>query len=94
MNRTVLQIPMDRSLRKQAERAAEEQGFSTLQDFTRLVYHKLVEKRLEVQIGEPYRKLSPRAAKRYEKMDRDIKSGKVKLKSFDSVKALMEDLTK
>ena len=50
MNRTVLQIPMDRSLRKQAERAAEEQGFSTLQDFTRLILHKLAKEEIRVSV--------------------------------------------
>ena len=92
MNRVVVQIPMDVDLRNKAEKAVVEQGFSTLQDFTRLVYRKLVQNRLEVKLGEPPVQLSAKALKRYDKMTRDIESGKTKLKWFNSVDDLMKDL--
>ncbi len=87
-----MQIPMDVDLRNKAEKAVVEQGFSTLQDFTRLVYRKLVQNRLEVKLGEPPVQLSAKALKRYDKMSRDIESGKTKLKWFNSVDDLMKDL--
>lgn len=96
MNRVVLQIPMNPKLKKNAEKKAEEEGFSSLQEAVRVFLSKFADGRLEAGFREqfPPVQLSPKAIKRYNKMDEDIKSGKMKLKSFNSVDELMEDLMK
>lgn len=94
MNRIVLQVPMTPTLRSEAEKVARKQGYSSLQDAVRLYLHKLAREEVQVRIQEqfPPVQLSSRAIKRYNKMDKDIASGRVKLKSFNSVDELMKDL--
>lgn len=41
MNRTILQVPLDRTLRKEAEKQALSQGFSSLQEAVRIFLKKL-----------------------------------------------------
>lgn len=86
-----MQIPMDVDLRNKAEKAVVEQGFSTLQDFTRLVYRKLVQNRLEVRLGEPPVQLSQKAIRRYKKIDDDYRKGK-NIYTVNSVDGLMKKL--
>jgi len=76
MNDTVLQIPMPQLLRKEAEKSAIDMGFSSLQDFVRLVLKKLTIKELDVSIGFPVVKLSSKAEKRYLKIEKDYKADK------------------
>lgn len=76
MNDTVLQIPMPQILRKEAEKSAIDMGFSSLQDFVRLVLKKLTVKELNVNIGFPIVNLSTKAEKRYLKIDKDYKANK------------------
>jgi hypothetical protein len=76
MNDTVLQIPMPQILRKEAEKSAIDMGFSSLQDFVRLVLKKLTVKELNVNIGFPIVNLSAKAEKRYLKIDKDYKANK------------------
>lgn len=75
MSRTVLQIPLSLTLRKEAERGALEQGFSSLQDAVRLFLSKLAKGALNVTFEETMQ-LSPRAIKRYNKISQDFKKGK------------------
>lgn len=76
MNDTVLQIPMSQILRKEAEKSAIDMGFSSLQDFVRLVLKKLTVNELNVNIGFPVVNLSTKAEKRYLKIDKDYKANK------------------
>lgn len=92
MNKTILQVPIDKKLRDQAALLATKQGFSSLQDLMRLFLSQFVEKQVSVRFTEPAEQLSPQAARRYDKMVEDIRSGKVKTKSFTSVADLMADL--
>ncbi len=92
MNRVVLQIPIDASLRKAAEKTAFEQGFSSLQEITRIFLKQLAEKTISVNFEQTI-KLSPKAIKRYNKMIDDIESGKVKTPSFDNVDEMMKHLS-
>lgn len=93
MNRTVLQIPVNSVLREDAEKAAVKLGFSSLQDIIRLFMSKLAQGKIDVSIrDEKIEYLSPKAEKRYEKMIRDIKSGKEKLYKAESVDDLMRQL--
>lgn len=81
---TVLQIPMSKSLRDGAGRAAKEMGFSSLQETIRVFLKQLEERFLTLSFEPKAEQLSPRAIKRYNKIIDEIDSGKVKLESFDS----------
>lgn len=93
MAKTIIQIPVDKTLRDQATRAALSEGFSSLQELMRIFLHRLVNKQVVLRFEEPPIQISPRAGRRYDKMIDDIDSGRVKTKSFTSVSALMKDLT-
>ena len=93
MQRAVLQIPIDRQFKQQAEKVATSQGFSSLQEAVRVFLAKLAEKRIELTFQETVR-LSPRAIKRYDKMIEGIEKGKVKTKAFSDVDSLMKHLNK
>lgn len=90
-NKTILQVPLDVSLRNQALRTAEDLGFSSLQEVIRVFLKKLASQSLSISFEET-EKLSPKAEKRYSKMIEEVESGKVKTVSFDNVGALMKHL--
>lgn len=91
--RTVLQVPLSIDLRKEAEKQALAQGFSSLQEAVRVFLKKLSLGAMGVTFeGEKAERLSPKAERRYEKMLQDIKSGKEKVYKANSVKDLMLQL--
>jgi len=86
---------MDKTLRDRVARHAKSQGFSSIQDYTRVLYSTAVEQDLRFSLryhDETY--LSPEAEARYAKQleehEVDRKAGKVK--SFDSVEDFLADL--
>ena len=83
---TTLQIPMSNSLKKEAKVMAREQGFSSLQDFVRLILTKLVRNELAIHIGskDEYIKLTPYTKKRYEKIVSDIKANRNIIEAKDA----------
>lgn len=92
-----LQIPLDKSLRDQVEKHARALGFSSVQDFTRVMYSTVVQNNMRFSlssIDEEY--LSPEAEARYEKQliehEKDRKAGKVK--SFYNAEDFLADLKK
>ena len=89
---TILQVPISKDLRDKAGTAAEKMGFSSLQESVRLFLNQLASNQIQVAFEPKTVRLSPRAEKRYNKMIQEIETGKVKLKTFKTVKALMEDL--
>lgn len=93
MNKTILQVPLSTSLRKEAEKEALAQGFSSLQEAVRVFLKKLASGALGVRFEETV-VLSEKNDKRYEKMIDEIESGKVKTQSFTDVDSLMKHLTK
>jgi len=93
MNKTILQVPISIDLRKDAEKQALEQGFSSLQEAVRVFLKKLAKGALGISFErEEVVQLSAKNARRYDKMVEDIKSGKVKTKMFSDVSSLMKDL--
>ena len=94
MNETTvkLQIPLNKSLRDRVAKHAHSMGFSSVQDFTRVLYATVVRQKL--QLGIEQETLSPQAAKRYDRMVReheaDRKAGKVK--SYTDVEEFLADL--
>ncbi len=92
MNTITLQVPMNKDLRDKAARAAQEQGFSSLQEVVRVLVNKFARGRLAVTVEEPVTQLSAKAAKRYDKMIADMESGKVKTSVAHSADELFKQL--
>lgn len=77
MDTTILQVPLSKTLKSNATNIAKEIGFSSLQDFVRLVLTKLSHRELNVNIEQAeFIKLSPAAKKRYARMTEDFKKGR------------------
>lgn len=74
-NKTILQVPIDISLRDQALRAAESLGFSSLQETVRVFLKKLASQTIEISFEETER-LSPKAERRYARMIKDYGNNK------------------
>lgn len=75
--RTILQVPVDTTLRKDAEKQALEQGFSSLQEAVRVFLKKLGQGVVGITLKEEESvQLSKRAIKRYNKISEDFKKGK------------------
>ncbi|MEA3355656.1 MAG: hypothetical protein U9Q63_04220 [Patescibacteria group bacterium] len=92
--KTIIQVPVTKSLRDQAAEAVEELGFSSIQESIRLFLTQLADRSLSFSFKQKPVKLSPKAIKRYNKMLDDIDSGKEKLFTANSVDELMEHLNK
>ena len=91
MDSTIIQVPISKTLRDKAFSAAEEQGFSSLQDFIRLALTKLANRQMVVSFEEPAVKLSAKNEKRYLKMDEDIKKGK-NFETFNTPEEFLKSL--
>jgi antitoxin component of RelBE/YafQ-DinJ toxin-antitoxin module len=90
MNKTVLQVPVSKDLKEKAERAAHDQGVSSLQESIRIFLTKLATDKLEITIQEPIR-LSETSEKRYLKQTLDFEKNK-NSSSAKSVEELMHQL--
>ncbi len=75
MNRTILQVPLDKQLKINAEKIASDQGFSSLQEIVRVFLTQLASNRVKVTLQESVI-LSPKNEKRYIDMTNDFISGK------------------
>ena len=89
--KTIIQVPVEKKLRDEAEVVANDQGFSSLQDVVRLFLRRFAKREISVVFADE-EQLSPRAARRYDKMIRDVESGKVKPQYFSNVKDFMKSL--
>jgi antitoxin component of RelBE/YafQ-DinJ toxin-antitoxin module len=74
MQKTILQVPITQDLKINAENAAHEQGFSSLQEIVRVFLAKLAAKKVEVSLDSTF--LSETNEKRYLEMTEDFKKGK------------------
>lgn len=75
MQKTILQVPMNQQLKIEAEKAALDQGFSSLQELVRVILSKVAQKKIEVNFEETVI-LSKKNEKRYLKMTEDFKNNK------------------
>lgn len=91
---TILQVPIDKNLRDRAHQASEKMGFSSLQETIRVFLNQLASNQIQVSFEPKAVTLSPKNERRYSKMVDDIKSGKVKLETFDNVDSLIADLNR
>lgn len=92
MQRTILQVPLPKELKISAEKAAEEAGFSSLQEVLRVFMKKFASKKIDLAFEEEVTYLSPEAEKRYTKIMRNIKSGKEKVYTAKDAYDLLEQL--
>lgn len=91
MSRTTLQVPLDTTLRDNAENAAELAGFSSLQEVVRVFLNKFAAQSIDIGFYDKEAPLSKKAEARYVKMINDAKQGKNTVK-FDSRSGLMSTL--
>lgn len=91
MNRVVLQIPMEKTLKSEAEIAAINQGFSSLQEAVRVFIKRLADRKMTVAFEDTIA-LSPKAIARYNRIDEDLKKGKNIYKA-KNIKDLMKQLS-
>jgi len=86
MQRVIVQVPMTKYLKEQAEVVSSDMGFSSLQEVIRVLLTKLSKKEfsLRVEEVEEVRHLSPVAERKFKKAIEDIKAGRVS-PSFDNV---------
>lgn len=89
MNTTILQVPMEKSFKIKASKAAENLGFSSLQEAVRVFLAQLPTQTVNISFTHPPVQLSPKAATRYDKMSKDISSGKVNTIGVDTVEEMM-----
>lgn len=75
MQKSILQIPLDKNLRDVAEKVASKQGFSSLQEVVRVFLTQLASDKIEINIEKSV-KLSSKNEKKYSKMTRDFESGR------------------
>lgn len=86
-------MPLTAELQQSARQAAVKQGFSSLQDAVRLFLRQFAAGKTIVRLeSADEERLSARALRRYNKIERDIKSGKIKTIPFTSVDAMMDYL--
>jgi len=92
----VLQVPMSKDLRKKATLVALSQGYSSLQETVRVFLTQLADHKIETNFYPVVKEiqLSPKAIKRLNKQTEDIKSGKSKIFTADSIEELMAHLHK
>lgn len=74
MQKTILQVPVDKQLKNNAEKAASEQGFSSLQEIVRVFLAQLASRKVEMSLKSV--SLSAENENLYDKMTKDFESGK------------------
>lgn len=75
MSKTILQVPLNTDLKKEAEKQALNQGFSSLQEAVRVFLKKLSDKKINVSFEETVI-LSEKSQNRYQRIIEDFKEGK------------------
>ncbi len=90
MNKAILQIPMNKSLKDDAERVALSKGFSSLQEFIRVFLVKVSNNSIDISFQESIN-LSDKSEKLYLKIDKDFKNNK-NIYTADNTKDLIKQL--
>lgn len=92
MNTTIIQVPVTKSLRDAAASAAEDFGFSSIQESIRVFLKQLASKKLAISFTPKAVQLSPKAAARYDKILDDIESGKEPVYETKNIDDLLDQL--
>ncbi len=90
MQKTILQVPVNKQLKSDAEKVALRQGFSSLQEIIRVFLAQLASNQVEVTLQKSIT-LSAKNERRYVKMTKDFESGK-NVYSASSVDDLLSKL--
>jgi len=90
--KTIIQVPVTKSLRNKATVAVEELGFSSIQESIRLFLTQMANRSLSFSFKPKTVKLSVKAIKRYNKMIDDIESGKEPIYETKDVDDLLGQL--
>lgn len=75
MDKMILQVPVSKILKKQAEEQVKLQGFSSLQEYLRVIMTETAQKRLGIRVEReqfPPVHLSPKNERRYAQMEKDF----------------------
>lgn len=85
---------MDATLKSKAAKAARTMGFSSLQETVRLFLTKLASGALRVSLNtiDADEYVSPKAIARYDKLERNIKSGKEPVYQATSAQDMLDQL--
>lgn len=75
MQKTILQVPLNKQLKNDAEKAATQQGFSSLQEIVRVFLAQLASNRVQITLQESIT-LSSENEQRYADMTRDFEIDK------------------
>ena len=94
MQRVIVQIPMSKELRDQAQAVAQDYGFSSLQEIVRVLVTKLAHKDLGIHIDENVEYLTPKEDRilneKYKRFLKEEKMGKTFI--AHSVEEMIEEL--
>lgn len=90
MQKTILQVPVSKELKTNAEKAALSQGFSSLQEMVRVFLSKLAEEKIEVSIQEII-SLSEKSEHRYQRLTKDFENQK-NIHTVNNTSQLLEEL--
>lgn len=91
-DKVVLQVPMSKQVKIEAQKAALDLGFSSLQETVRVFLKRLSRREIGITVQkEEIVNLSPRAEKRYKKAIEDIKHARniTKTKNVDELLTLL-----
>lgn len=83
---------MDKTLRDDALSAVARQGFSSLQEALRVFLTKVAYDKWQISFDWPATVLTKKNVRRYDQMDKDVRTGKVKLNTTYDVDELMKQL--
>lgn len=92
---TIIQVPIEKSLRDSAVVAASNLGFSSIQEAIRVFLVQLPQQTVNISFEHPPVLLSKKAVKRYDKIVDEIESGKMPTKVFtdkEDIGTIMEYL--
>lgn len=90
MNKTILQVPVSQQIKRNAEKAASAQGFSSLQEAVRVFLNKLAQGNIRVSFEDTI-ELSKKAVTHYNKLLKTIEKENGVFEA-DNVKDLMKQL--
>ena len=85
VKRTILQVPIKPELKAKAEKKADAEGFSSLQDVVRMMLSRYTTDEISFV-------LSDKAARRYKKIIEDARIGKNVSPAFDNVEDALKYL--
>ena len=93
MDKSILQVPISKDLRLSAEQVALSEGFSSLQEYVRVLLKKISSRELGIYIGKtpPVVQLSDKASSVYTSVEKDYLEGK-NIYSASSVNDLIDKI--